>query len=214
MARDASKLRIGQVCAALTAEFPDISISKLRFLEEQGLVEPERTPGGYRLYSETDLVKLRHILRMQRDEFLPLRVIRDELRRRITQGPTEVASNGNGGSSRTIDREDFAARAGVSSSFVESCEQHDVVQPVLGGDRFAADDVAVIKQAAVLAGQGVPMPALASLRLSCRKQASIARTTIDPSTLAAHDNLPDGLASFVRQCLLRDLQPAETHHRV
>src|SRR5215468_5805134 len=72
-------MTIGAVCKALEQEFPDISISKIRYLEDQKLVAPRRTPGGYRLYSAGDVQRLRTILRLQRDEFLPLRVIRQEL---------------------------------------------------------------------------------------------------------------------------------------
>src|SRR3954468_16397095 len=72
-------MTIGAVCKALRQEFPDISISKIRYLEDQKLLEPRRTPGGYRLYAQIDVARLRTILRMQRDEFLPLRVIRQEL---------------------------------------------------------------------------------------------------------------------------------------
>src|SRR6476646_8507740 len=72
-------MTIGAVCKALVNEFPDISISKIRYLEDQKLLEPRRTPGGYRLYAQSDVARLRTILRMQRDEFLPLRVIRQEL---------------------------------------------------------------------------------------------------------------------------------------
>ena len=77
--RPAKAMTIGAVCKALRQEFPDISISKIRYLEDQKLLEPRRTPGGYRLYAQIDVARLRTILRMQRDEFLPLRVIRQEL---------------------------------------------------------------------------------------------------------------------------------------
>src|ERR1700744_1179085 len=70
---------IGAVCKALHQEFPDISISKIRYLEDQKLLAPRRTQGGYRLYTQSDIDRLRTILRLQRDEFLPLRVIRQEL---------------------------------------------------------------------------------------------------------------------------------------
>ena len=70
---------IGAVCERLRDEFPDISISKIRYLEDQGLIQPKRTRGGYRLFAEPDIERLVTILRLQRDEFLPLRVIRDEL---------------------------------------------------------------------------------------------------------------------------------------
>src|SRR6476646_10236102 len=77
-----SNLTIGAVCRMLGEEFDDISISKIRFLEDQKLIAPRRTQGGYRLFSLDDVERLRAILRMQRDEFLPLAVIRDLL----TQG--------------------------------------------------------------------------------------------------------------------------------
>src|SRR3712207_334929 len=72
-------LTIGAVCKQLEREFPEISISKIRYLEDQKLLAPRRTQGGYRLYSAADVDRLRTILRLQRDEFLPLRVIRQEL---------------------------------------------------------------------------------------------------------------------------------------
>src|SRR5215211_3459559 len=77
--RPRKALTIGAVCKILGQEFEDISISKIRYLEDQKLLSPRRTPGGYRLYSQADVERLRTILRMQRDEFLPLRVIRQEL---------------------------------------------------------------------------------------------------------------------------------------
>jgi DNA-binding transcriptional MerR regulator len=79
LAKRQKSLTIGAVCKALAQEFPDISISKIRYLEDQKLLTPRRTPGGYRLYTPGDVARLRTILRMQRDEFLPLRVIRQEL---------------------------------------------------------------------------------------------------------------------------------------
>jgi DNA-binding transcriptional MerR regulator len=89
--RPASKAAtIGAVCKALSTEFPDISISKIRYLEDQRLLTPRRTPGGYRLYTPGDVSRLRTILRLQRDEFLPLRVIRQELARGASEA-NEVA---------------------------------------------------------------------------------------------------------------------------
>ena len=73
------RFTIGEVLADLRDEFPDVTISKIRYLEDQKLLAPRRTPGGYRLYSSSDVQRLRTILRLQRDEFLPLRVIRQEL---------------------------------------------------------------------------------------------------------------------------------------
>jgi len=87
-------LTIGAVCKSLVQEFPEISISKIRYLEDQKLLAPRRTQGGYRLYTQTDVQRLRTILRLQRDEFLPLRVIRQELAG--GRSDREVATAGDG----------------------------------------------------------------------------------------------------------------------
>ena len=76
---DRSYLSIGEVLSLLTAEFPDVTISKIRFLESQGLIDPERTPSGYRKFYESDVERLKWILRQQRENFLPLKVIRGRL---------------------------------------------------------------------------------------------------------------------------------------
>src|ERR687886_1781725 len=106
-------LTIGAVCRRLKDEFPDISISKIRYLEDQGLLNPRRTQGGYRLYAEDDLERLETILRLQRDEFLPLRVIRQELasaspkaKRRRRQGGLEKGET-------ELPLAELCARAGI-----------------------------------------------------------------------------------------------------
>ena len=93
-------LTIGAVCKALSQEFDDISISKIRYLEDQKLLTPRRTPGGYRLYSAADVSRLRTILRLQRDEFLPLRVIRQELAAGPLRGRGGQAQGGRPGRRR------------------------------------------------------------------------------------------------------------------
>ena len=105
-------IRIGEVVRRLRDEFPDVSISKIRFLEDEGLLAPRRTQGGYRLFSEDDLERLETILRLQRDEFLPLRVIRDELdapgaNERKRRRPAAL-----GAQDETIDLDELCERAG------------------------------------------------------------------------------------------------------
>ena len=101
-------LTIGAVCKALEREFPDISISKIRYLEDQKLLAPRRTAGGYRLFTPADVARLRTILRLQRDEFLPLRVIRQELA--AGRADTEVAKPEAPSESRGAARRTFALR--------------------------------------------------------------------------------------------------------
>jgi DNA-binding transcriptional MerR regulator len=93
-------MTIGSVCKSLEREFPDISISKIRYLENQRLLTPRRTAGGYRLYSPEDVGRLRTILRLQRDEFLPLRIIRQEM----ATGRADAEPPQSGGKARAQQR--------------------------------------------------------------------------------------------------------------
>jgi len=106
-------LAIGQVLRRLRDEFPDISISKIRFLESEGLVEPDRAPSGYRRFSETDVERLRFVLRAQRDQYLPLKVIKDQLADldRGVAPPGRTQGGGDTGTSPGAQRaEEVAAR--------------------------------------------------------------------------------------------------------
>jgi DNA-binding transcriptional MerR regulator len=85
---------IGEVLVAVKTEFPDITISKIRFLEAEGLIEPERTPSGYRKFYAQDLEKLKSILRMQRDEYLPLKVIKERLLKQEAGEDVELDADG------------------------------------------------------------------------------------------------------------------------
>jgi len=131
-------LTIGAVCKALSQEFPDISISKIRYLEDQKLLQPRRTPGGYRLYSSTDVSRLRTILRLQRDEFLPLRVIRQELAAgRTTEEPVHEppqAGATGGGDARpgaALRRLTFSIRSGGALYSLEDVVEETGADPKL-----------------------------------------------------------------------------------
>src|SRR6187399_1474175 len=110
-------LTIGTVCRRLQEEFPDVSISKIRYLEDQGLLAPQRTQGGYRLFSEEDVERLETILRLQRDEFLPLRVIREELASpgKAAKGPKR-RRGGLSAAEDELDIGELCERAGVTPS--------------------------------------------------------------------------------------------------
>jgi DNA-binding transcriptional MerR regulator len=98
-------LSIGEVLDLLKDEFPDVTISKIRFLESQGLIDPERTPSGYRKFYETDVARLRWILEQQRDHFLPLKVIKDKLAALPRDEVVPAPSGGAGTTSGPADRE-------------------------------------------------------------------------------------------------------------
>jgi DNA-binding transcriptional MerR regulator len=107
-------MTIGSVCKALSQEFPDISISKIRYLEDQKLLTPRRTPGGYRLYTQADVARLRTVLRLQRDEFLPLRIIRQELASGAMADDAPAAPAGGSSAAASSAARSRAPRAAIS----------------------------------------------------------------------------------------------------
>jgi DNA-binding transcriptional MerR regulator len=168
-------LRIGEVVRRLSEEFPDISISKIRYLEDEGLLTPRRTQGGYRLFSEGDVERLLVILRLQRDEFLPLRVIRDELdapgaaerkrRRPAALGATEDE----------IDLDGLCDRSGVSRELAKELEEFGLLSPRgSGGDkRYPESDADVAATCAQLARYGVDPRHLRQFRTAAGRQAAL-----------------------------------------
>src|SRR5689334_15961254 len=142
-------LTIGAVCKALSQEFPDISISKIRYLEDQKLLTPRRTPGGYRLYSSTDVSRLRTILRLQRDEFLPLRVIRQELAAgRTTEEPAQSqpaqpgAPSGDARPGAALRRLTFSMRTGGALYSLEDVVEETGADPKLVAE---LEDFGIVK---------------------------------------------------------------------
>jgi DNA-binding transcriptional MerR regulator len=142
-------LTIGAVCKALSQEFPDISISKIRYLEDQKLLAPRRTPGGYRLYSTSDVTRLRTILRLQRDEFLPLRVIRQELAAGRSEPEVTKAAPSDGAQPATDARPGAALRR-LTFSIAQRGAMYsleDVVEDTGADPRLVAEleDFGIIK---------------------------------------------------------------------
>jgi DNA-binding transcriptional MerR regulator len=111
---DRAYLSIGEVLSLLKEEFPDVTISKIRFLESQGLLDPERTPSGYRKFYDTDVDRLRWILRQQREHFLPLKVIKGRL-----QGSEEGIDGLEGEAEGALGAEDIAEAAEVAPDAVD-----------------------------------------------------------------------------------------------
>jgi DNA-binding transcriptional MerR regulator len=142
---------IGSVCRRLQSEFADVSISKIRYLEDQGLLAPKRTRGGYRLFSEEDVERLETILRLQRDEFLPLRVIRQELaspagkeRRRRRVGLADQ--------DREIDVGELCELAGITAVQARELVDYGLLEPPLSQ---ADADTAAVCARLVAAGADV-----------------------------------------------------------
>ena len=187
-------LTIGAVCKALAQEFPDISISKIRYLEDQKLLAPRRTPGGYRLYSGGDVQRLRTILRLQRDEFLPLRVIRQEL---AAGGEIDLGGDGDrrssGGSVRrailvntssaylTLDQ--LIEETGAREELVAELENYGIVQPEKREGKVVYDetDREVVKAANELSRFGVGARNMRVFRTSADRESNLLEAVLGSS---------------------------------
>jgi DNA-binding transcriptional MerR regulator len=174
---------IGAVCGRLREEFPDISISKIRYLEDQGLLAPRRTPGGYRLFSEEDIERLEIILRLQRDEFLPLRVIRQELASRLSPSrrrrkPTDLAEH-----DAAVDLRELCDRGGITGDLARDLEEYGLIAAsVRGGERFYTDgDVEIALACQRLAASGMDARHLRTFRTTADRAAGLIEQVASPA---------------------------------
>ncbi len=178
-----SRLTIGTVCKQLHDEFPDVSISKIRFLEDQKLITPRRTPGGYRLYSEDDVEQLREILRMQRDEFLPLRVIRQV----IAQGRSTSGSGRRprlvGAGEDTLSLEQLLSTADADVGFVRELEEYQLLDGRRKGTAtpYTPTDVDIVIICLRLARYGVAARHLKAFRSAVGREAGLLEQILAPS---------------------------------
>ncbi|MBA2239792.1 MAG: MerR family transcriptional regulator [Solirubrobacterales bacterium] len=182
-------LTIGAVAKILSQEFDDISISKIRYLEDQKLLAPRRTAGGYRLYSQADVERLRAILRMQRDEFLPLRVIRQELATGDFTGRRPAAESVKrravsvDAAVTVLSGEELMDEANVDASFIRELQEFGIVQPKRVDGRMAYDetDLEIVRAAAELSRFGVAGRNLRVFRTSADREASLLEQIVGPS---------------------------------
>jgi DNA-binding transcriptional MerR regulator len=177
-------LTIGAVCARLREEFPDISISKIRYLEDQGLLAPRRTRGGYRLFSAEDVERLETILRLQRDEFLPLRVIREELASPAGAAErTRRRAPGLGESESEVDLDDLCHRAAIGRDFARQLEEFGLLQPRLeGGERlYRESDAEIAAVCGRLARYGIDARHLRTFRTAADRQAALLEQLVAPA---------------------------------
>lgn len=188
-------MNIGSVLSLLRPDFPDVSISKIRFLEEQGLVEPERTPAGYRKFSHADVDRLRYVLGAQRDHYLPLRVIRDHLAAidngleppvdsPPTGGPRLVAAPGRPAqpapaADQRYTRDELLEKASVDGDLLQQLVSSGLVIPRPGGV-FDGDALVVARTAGELAAFGIEPRHLRAFRAAADREAGLVEQIVRP----------------------------------
>jgi DNA-binding transcriptional MerR regulator len=229
--RKEKALTIGAVCKQLEREFPDISISKIRYLEDQKLLAPRRTPGGYRLYAPADVDRLRTILRLQRDEFLPLRVIRQELA--AGRADTEVARpdappEPRGGGRRTFARRgpgslyrlaEVLDQTGADQALVKELEDYGVIKGERRDGETFYDDTEreIIRAVGELKRFGVGGRNLRVFRTSADREAALLEQILAPAlrsrnperrkeAVEALENLAAVASHLKHLLLIRDLR--------
>lgn len=194
--RAVGALRIGDVVAELAPHFPGVSASKVRFLEERGLVRPERTPAGYRRYSGADVDRLRFVLTLQRDQFLPLKVIAEHLaaldrgeRPPTLPGGTTPAPRSEAerlgqelaGPQRRWSRAELARDAGAPEELLAELEQYSLL-PADAEGAYPAHAVAVARAAVVLAGHGLEPRHLRPFRAAADRELGLVERAVVPLT--------------------------------
>jgi DNA-binding transcriptional MerR regulator len=176
-------LTIGAVCDRLKEEFPDISISKIRYLEGEGLVTPARTRGGYRLFGEEELQRLETILRLQRDEFLPLKVIREELEKPTSPERRRRRARGLRDAEDELDQATLCERAGIDRRLARELEEYGLLAPrVEGGERlYSESDAEIAAVCGRLAGFGIAPRHLRTFRTSVDRETGLLEAAIAPA---------------------------------
>ena len=180
-------MSIGEVLAHLRTEFPDTTISKLRFLEAEGLVDPQRTASGYRKYSWNDVARLRFVLTAQRDQYLPLRVIREQLERMEDEPapparPTLVAVGAEKAADPAdtrIPREDVIERTGVTDALLDELEQIGLVVARPPG-WYDADAVIIVEAVVGLTHYGLEVRHLRAFRAASDREVGLFTQLLAP----------------------------------
>jgi DNA-binding transcriptional MerR regulator len=224
---------IGAVCKALRQEFPDISISKIRYLEDQKLLTPRRTQGGYRLYTQNDIQRLRTILRLQRDEFLPLRVIRQEL----AGGRTDSDVGAGGGDGLSLRRatvtvrdtgalyslEDVVEETSADPKLIRELVEFGVIKGEMRGSTryYEETEREIIRAVSELARYGVGGRNLRVFRTSADREAQLLQSILAPAlrsrnpqrrkeAIEALENLASVTTHLKHLLLIRDLRKIAT----
>lgn len=186
---------IGSVLSELRPEFPDVTISKIRFLESEGLVRPERTPSGYRQFSRADVARLRYVLAAQRDHYLPLKVIKEQLEAMDRGDPPVSRPPGPRPLVGLVDtparpedfvtqavrmtQEELLAEAGISVAVLTELEQYGVIRPGAAGF-YDADAVALARTARAMTEFGLEARHLRAFRAAADREVGMLAQIVTP----------------------------------
>ena len=195
-------LSIGEVLSKLRGDFPDITISKIRFLESEGLIEPQRTPSGYRKFTSADLERLRYVLLAQRDHYLPLRVIKenlDAMDRGLEPAPLsstnagprpalglatvdgEISpSNFAPSADLRLSRDELVKASGITDAALTELESFGLI--TISGRHYDGDALAIAKAVTEMGGFGIEARHLRSFKSAADREIGLIEQVITPLT--------------------------------
>jgi DNA-binding transcriptional MerR regulator len=181
---DTDQLSIGEVINLLRDDFPDVSVSKIRFLESQGLIDPDRSGSGYRQFDGTDVARLRFILQQQRDHFLPLKVIKSKLtlweRGEDVSGGTTSATQSLEQKGEPLDRSDLLKRSKLEEGELDALIDIGLIRPIRDSVVFPPEAGIVALEAKRLMDQGLEARHLRTVRLSSEREADLLKQLVAP----------------------------------
>lgn len=181
---ETGELSIGEVINLLRDDFPDVSVSKIRFLESQGLIDPDRSGSGYRQFDNNDVARLRFILQQQRDHFLPLKVIKSKLtlweRGEDTNGDTPSATQSLDDAGEPLDRTELLKRSRLEEEQLEALIDIGLIRPISDSVVFPPEAGIVAMEAKRLMDQGLEPRHLRTVRLSSEREADLLKQLVSP----------------------------------
>ncbi|HEX6301960.1 MAG TPA: MerR family transcriptional regulator [Acidimicrobiia bacterium] len=187
---ETSELSIGEVINLLRDDFPDVSVSKIRFLESQGLIDPDRSGSGYRQFDSNDVARLRFILQQQRDHFLPLKVIKSKLtlweRGEETDGGASTATQRLDQKGEPLDRVELLKRSKLEETELEALIDIGLIRPIRDSVVFPAEAGTVAMEAKRLMDQGLEARHLRTVRLSAEREADLLEQLVAPLLKASN----------------------------
>jgi DNA-binding transcriptional MerR regulator len=184
---DTDLLSIGEVINELRDEFPDVSVSKIRFLESQGLVDPHRTSSGYRQFGTDEMARIRFILQQQRDHFLPLKVIKSKLTLWERGEDTTTASEHGDAIDPTgqpLTREDLLKRSNLDEAQLDQLIDARIINPIDGSDVFPPESGVIGSEARRLLELGLEPRHLRAVKLAVERESELLLRLVDPLTRA------------------------------
>ncbi len=227
LSRSRDYLSIGEVLDSVRADFPDVSISKIRFLEAEGLIAPERTPAGYRKFFEPDVARLRYILSLQRDHFLPLRVIKERLAEADASGsypeaeaPRTAARNGRKRAaapdpepalvevSVQMTRSELRDAAGLTDEQMHALEDFGVIGK-RDSDVYDANDLVIARTSGRFFAYGVEPRHLRMYRQFADREAAFFEQIVTPALMRKDPNGADEAHRSVKELLALSRQMRE-----